>query len=151
MPSTKQTLVDIGLLLTRATIGLYLTLAGIHKCIGEFKNGFGSFYRSSFKGLQPGWLPDALAAPYGYVLPWIEVVIGALLMLGLFGKIAAALTGLMILSFTIALAMKMGIRAQPGDAPSPFSANYIQIAACFLLTFVGPGRFSLDALIRKKK
>ena len=153
MPQTRQTLVDIGFLLLRVSIGLYLLLAGIGKVRGEFNNGFGSFYRGSFKSMQPEWLPNALAAPYGYALPWAEVVVGALLILGLFGSIAAALTGLMILSFTIALALKFGsITAQPADARGgAFSANYIQIAACFLLTFVGPGAISLDRVIRKKR
>ena len=153
MPKTRQTLVDVGLLLLRFTIGLYLLLAGIGKVMGEFRGGPGSFYRGPFSSMQPAWLPDALAAPYGYALPWAEVVVGTLLILGLFGSIAAALTGLMILSFTIALAMQHGsITAQPAEARGgAFSANYIQIAACFLLTFVGPGAFSLDRVIRRKR
>ena len=112
MPQARQTLVDVGLLLLRVSIGLYLLLAGVGKVQGELK-GFGSFYRGPFKSMQPEWLPNALAAPYGYVLPWAEVIVGALLILGLFGSIAAALAGLMILSFTIALAMQHGQHHRP--------------------------------------
>ena len=153
MPQARQTLVDVGLLLLRVSIGLYLLLAGIGKVRGEFNNGFGSFYRGNFSKMQPAWLPDAFAAPYGYALPWAEVIVGALLILGLFGSIAAAITGLMILSFTIALAFQFNsITAQPAEAKGgAFSANYIQVAACFLLTFVGPGAISLDRVIRKKR
>ncbi len=151
MAKLEAKLTPLALLLTRLTLGGYLAAAGVYKSLGEIENGLGHFYSTKFAGLQPAWLPDALAAPYGYALPWLEIIVGVMLILGLFGRLAAALTGLMILSFTIALAMKMGVRAQPADAPSPFSANYIQIAACFLLACIGPGALSLDRLLRGRR
>ncbi|MEM8737534.1 MAG: DoxX family protein [Planctomycetota bacterium] len=151
MQHKKKALIDLALLLTRVAIGVYLALAGVGKVRGELNQGVGHFYRGDFKGLQPGWLPDALAAPYGYALPWAEVVVGALLVLGLFSTVMAALTALMVLSFTIALAMKFGPSAQPGGSGGPFSANYITTAAAFLLACVGPGRLSIDHLWRGRK
>lgn len=151
MSGKRQTLTEIAILVTRVFVGGYFAAAGFAKAKGELSDGFGTFYRGSFSSLQPGWLPDLLAAPYGYALPWIEIVVGLALVVGLFGTVAATLTGLMILSFTVALAMKMGITAQPSDAAGPFSSNYLQIVVCFLLACLGPGRFSVDHLLRNKR
>jgi len=46
-------------------------------------------------------LPHALARVYGTALPWVEIVIGALLILGLFSRFAAGIGGLAALSFII--------------------------------------------------
>jgi uncharacterized membrane protein YphA (DoxX/SURF4 family) len=136
---------DFGLFVLRVALGGYFLAAGIGKAIGEVRNGHGHFYETSFQGLQPEWLPNALAAPYGYTLPWLEIILGLLLVIGLFGRITAAIIGLMIVSFTVALAMKFGPTAQPPEAGGPISANYLQIAAYVALAAMGPGRWSVDA------
>ena len=46
-------------------------------------------------------LPHALARFYGTALPYVEIVIGALLILGLFSRFAAGIGGLAALSFII--------------------------------------------------
>lgn len=137
---------DLGLFLLRLAFGGYFLAAGVAKAMGEINDGFGSFYNGSFKGLQPAWLPDVLAAPYGYALPWLEIVLGVMLMAGLFGTIVAAVIGLMIVSFTVALALKFGWTAQPPGAAGPFSGNYLQVVVYVALTVMGPGRWSLDAV-----
>ena len=47
-------------------------------------------------------LPSNLATVNGYVLPPLEVVLGILLVFGIYLRISASLTGLLVLSFTIA-------------------------------------------------
>jgi len=47
-------------------------------------------------------LPSNLATVYGYVLPPLEIVLGILLVFGVLLRISASLTGLLVLSFTIA-------------------------------------------------
>lgn len=47
-------------------------------------------------------LPDILAAAYGFALPWIELVIGGYLILGIFVKPSAIVTILMSITFLIA-------------------------------------------------
>jgi len=47
-------------------------------------------------------LPDALAQSYAIALPWVEIVIGALLILGLFSRFASGVGILTVLSFIIA-------------------------------------------------
>ena len=47
-------------------------------------------------------LPHSLANAYGHVLPTLEIALGILLVMGLFLRISAAVSGLLVLSFTIA-------------------------------------------------
>jgi len=47
-------------------------------------------------------LPQQLATAYGYVLPYLEIVLGVFLILGLFLRVSAAVSGLVVLSFAIA-------------------------------------------------
>lgn len=47
-------------------------------------------------------LPQQLATAYAHVLPYLEIVIGVLLVLGLFLRVSAAASGLVVLSFSIA-------------------------------------------------
>lgn len=47
-------------------------------------------------------LPEVLARFYGTALPWLEVIIGTLLILGLFSRFVAAIGMLTALSFIVA-------------------------------------------------
>lgn len=142
----ERTATDFGLFVLRFPLAAYFAAAGVGKLIGEFKGGFGSFYTSdSFTFLRPEWMPDLLAMPYAYALQWLQVVLGLALVLGFYGRIAAALIGLLLASFTLALAMKFGIAAQEPSVPGPFSGNYLQLAAYVAMVALGPGRWSVDA------
>jgi len=47
-------------------------------------------------------LPTSLAVAYGYVLSPIEIALGVLLLLGIYLRTSAVVSGLLVLSFTIA-------------------------------------------------
>jgi len=47
-------------------------------------------------------LPSGLATAYGHVLPSLEIAVGILLVVGLFLRVSASLSGLVVLSFTVA-------------------------------------------------
>jgi len=47
-------------------------------------------------------LPTSLAIAYGYVLSPIEIALGVLLLLGIYLRTSAVVSGLLVLSFTIA-------------------------------------------------
>jgi len=67
-----------------------------------------------------GILPDSLARLYGSVVPWVELAIGSCLVLGLFTRVATALTMPLALSFIIANAY--GISRQFSDDCGCFGA-----------------------------
>lgn len=142
---------DIALLVLRSVLGLYLGLAGWRKVQNEIDNGFGSFYNNAFVPMSPDWLPKFLGLPYGYALPWLELIVGGMLVLGLLGRYAAIAGGLMLASFTIALANQHGWKAQPDGPGGPFHGNYIQVAGYFLLIVMGCGHLAVDSLIKGKK
>lgn len=145
---TPNTPANAPLAALRAGLGLYFVLAGLAKARGELTNGFGSFRSSeSFLALQPAWLPDLCATPFGLALPWVEIVVGLTLAAGLFTRISALLTAAMLLSFTIAL---VGIAGISGGSPGPFHPNFLLLAASAIFIAKGPVAFSLDqsALVR---
>lgn len=142
-------LIDLSLLLLRVALGLYFLIAGVGKVKGELSEGLGTFYNSSFKGLQPDWLPNWLAMPYGYTLPWLEVLFGGLLILGILGRLTALVIFLMLASFIIALAMANGIDAQDDKAHTPFSPNYVLAGAALVLFTSGMGLISFDGLFKR--
>lgn len=49
-------------------------------------------------------MPFELAKWVGYALPWIEIVLGLLLVLGLFTRVSALLGGLLMLAFVVGIA-----------------------------------------------
>ncbi|MEX0777450.1 MAG: DoxX family protein [Phycisphaeraceae bacterium] len=136
--------ISIVLLLNRLSLGLYLFLAGYRKV---FILGPGDFYREGFLTMKPDWLPIWFAAPYGYAIPFAELIGGAMLVLGLFTPVVAAIIGLLIFSFTVALVTRNGTLVH---GPGPFTANLIMISLAMLLTLTGAGRISIDALIGGK-
>lgn len=151
---SRRTLFDASLLFCRVTLGLYFSFAGYWKVRGEFANGFGSFYRGPFTGMKPGWLPDLLAAPYGYALPWIEMLLGLTLTIGLLGTLSAALVALVLLSIMIAQFGVGGLVAFQGETykqPGPYHATVIFLSLAVLQTIAGPGRFSVDALLPRSR
>lgn len=141
-PPQMHWLAGAAVLLCRVLLGLYMLLAGW----GKVRGGVGAFVDGSFSKMTPPWLPRFVALPFGYALPWIELIGGALLIVGLFGRVTAAVLGLLLLSITIAVAQSDGITSGPG----PFHHAPIFMGLAFLLAALGPGQFSVDDLRGKK-
>lgn len=140
---SQKSLMDLVLLLNRLALGMYVLLAGVHKITQE--GGVAQFYRVTFLGMKPAWLPVWFAAPYGYALPFLEITVGALLALGALGRWPAGVMSLMIASFTIALYEK----GQFYSGPGPYHVNVVFFTLALLLTMTGHGAISLDALRKK--
>ena len=141
MASSLKGLQDLVVLLNRVALGLFFLLAGAHKIGG----GVGNFYQKGFLPLKPAWLPTWFAAPYGHLVPFAEITVGTLLILGLMGRLGAALACLLLISFTIALAGAHLFFAGPG----PFHTNVVFLTLALLLAVMGPGSLSADAIWRK--
>ncbi len=78
----------------RLALGVVFIVSGA----GKFPEG------AAFVNQVEGFdlLPNVLARFYGTALPWVEVVVGAFLILGLLSRFAAGIGGLAALSFIIA-------------------------------------------------
>jgi uncharacterized membrane protein YphA (DoxX/SURF4 family) len=108
-------------------------------------------------------LPHALANAYGTALPYVEIAIGALLILGLLSRFAAGIGGLAALSFIIGNSFRLhrGLYGECGCfgniASLQFSTWEALIIDCVLLIMaiqilVHKGEFlSLNSLILRRK
>ncbi|MGQ9651403.1 MAG: DoxX family protein [Phycisphaerae bacterium] len=131
-------MMTLALFLSRCSLGLYFLFAGI----GKIKSGVEAFYKGGFTSLKPLWLPDWFAMPYGHALPFVEVLVGAALIVGFYGRLAAAVAALALVSFVIALYQAGAIFPEKGG---PFHPNVIFLTLAFLLAVTGPGTFSVDS------
>ena len=85
-PFDHPAMIDISLLLGRLSLGLYVALSGWHRITGS--GGVGGFVNTVMLA-RPSWVPDYIARPYGYAMPFLEVAAGLLMILGLFTRSAA--------------------------------------------------------------
>jgi thiosulfate dehydrogenase (quinone) large subunit len=85
-----------GLALGRWGLGLMFLFFGIGKLFGlkGFVNGY------LLLQFSKTWLPQWLLVPYAYALPFVEVTLGLLLLLGLARNATLIATGLLLLSLT---------------------------------------------------
>jgi uncharacterized membrane protein YphA (DoxX/SURF4 family) len=87
--------------------------------------------------------PGSFTVPFAWVATVAETLFGILLIAGFKTRLTSALSGLLLLSFAIAMVTGLGIK-KPLDY-SVFSAA----AAAFLLAFWEPDRFTLDKLLKR--
>ncbi|WP_435198683.1 DoxX family protein [Janibacter sp. GS2] len=92
---TRRRGFDLVGLLARLALGITLLVAGGLKLGNP---------RGSARAVQ-GYevLPFEVAAYVGYALPWVEVIIGVLLVLGLFTRVNALLGTLLMVAFVIGI------------------------------------------------
>ena len=131
-------MLNLILVLNRLTLGMMFALAGLHKV---FQVGMGDFYKF-FESIKPEGVPMV----FGYLLPFVEIVAGLALVAGFFARTASTLIVLMLLSFIIG----MGISFWPQKGP-PFDSNVILFTLALWLTLAGPGAWSADAAIRRRR
>jgi len=139
----RALLLDLAALCSRLSLGLLLCIVGWHKIQG----GIDNFYEKNFLSLKPTWLPDFFAWPYGHAVPFLEVGLGTLLILGLLTRFAGLASALIIGSFTLALWNADKLAPQGPQAP-PFNLNFIYISLALLIAATGSGRLGLDTFCR---
>lgn len=116
----------------RIPLGLFFAIVGLSK----LKNLEG--FVNTVKQYEV--LPDQFATLYGAGLPFMEVFVGCLLILGLWTVIAASLASLMLLSIIIAV----GLFPTPEVSIYLLNKDVIFLGASLALLATGPGAFSVD-------
>ena len=125
--------------LIRITYGVIYLFYGIGKLmvgLSDFVGGMNQQFS--------GKLPAFMVMPFAYVLPFGEVVSGALILLGLFTRVGLILSGLLLIGLTFGLVML-------GQADK-VAHNLIYVLANFvLLWFSDLNQLSLDRLFEPKQ
>lgn len=87
---------EIAYALLRMTVGIMFLFFGVGKLLG----GVGGFTGGMAERFAGSFLPSPLVELFAYVLPFAEVAIGTLLVLGLFNVATLTLAGLLMLALT---------------------------------------------------
>jgi putative oxidoreductase len=136
--------------LIRVCLGSIFLWSGVEK-LGHLEE----FYRAAHNYQV---LPPVLTQFYATALPWMEVLCGTYLVLGLFGRFASAMTAGMLVSFLIAIAMVL-VRGDATDCGCFFGGMKSQVswdlfwrdvgllAAAAYLYYKSPTPWSLDTLL----
>ncbi len=141
-PFNHPAWIDISLMLGRATLGVYMLMAG-WKHMELNGGGISGFVKGPFMAMKPEWLPDSIAQPYGYILPILQLVCGLGMILGLFSRLCAGIITIILISISIAVISKNGIT----DERTGLIPHSIVFAAMsMILAVVGSGRLALDPL-----
>jgi putative oxidoreductase len=142
------------LLLNRLGLGGYMAATGLRKVAAELRQGIGTFLRGdAYLGRQPSWLPDFVATTYGYALPWVELLLGLLILLGLCTRVSAWLLVALLTSIALALAgagelIALTAVSETGERLLVTRVHHINVMVpvALLLAAVGGGRWSIDSL-----
>lgn len=124
---------NVGLLIIRLALGSMFLLAGAKK-VFNLKEFIESVQ-------QVGKMDDNLAFVLAFILPFMELLFGALYIIGLFTPITSLFIAAMSISFILVLG--------PGHSELPFSYNFIFLACAIATLISGAGKISFDALVDK--
>ncbi len=145
-----------------------LALGGLMVFSGWMKLGISSFgglmpiltpldFAYSIQGFKMG-LPESITILLAFVIPWLELIAGLSVLLGLWARAGAGLIALMMLGFMAGIASLM-IRNLDVNCPcfgalklfcsGPMGACHLVRNSCFLLAAVwiitlGPGPLAID-------
>ncbi len=131
---------DMGYLLLRLAMGMIFFIYGLEKFLGGRQNVAASKVSEFAKTPLSPWAVRSFAE----VLPFFEVLFGALLLLGIFTVEIAFVTGLLLLALTFGM-LWLG----NGDV---VANNTVYLIAVFLLLYCADhNRFAVERLWRRPK
>jgi putative oxidoreductase len=122
-------------LVLRLTVGVVLLAHGLPKLRGGV---------SSFAGFV-GTLNLPFPTVTAYLVVGIEVIGGALLIVGLLTRLWGLLAALMMVGTTLLVKLDGGLIAQEGGAG--MELDLLILAAALAVTLIGPGSASADAVL----
>ena len=118
---------------------------GVAELISQMGDRLNGFVGRAME-LSPEWLPESLARFYGYALPWVEIVVGLFLIIGLLTRLVAGIGALVLISILVAVGLNWW---PPQDLP--FDARVVFIPLALLLFSVGSGAISIDRVLFRKR
>jgi uncharacterized membrane protein YphA (DoxX/SURF4 family) len=135
LTSPKST--DLGLLLARAPLGLWLVISGFRRFTAA---GGVDGFADRAAGLVPTWIPPAVARQYFHAMPFGEIVVGAAVALGIGGRVGGLLGAILLGTLVV---LVDGVR-YGGGAFNP-AIGFVGVA--LLVFLAGPGEISMDKVM----
>ena len=141
-PAADSTTLDrqLAYAVFRLTLGINILVHGAGRIFGPGAEAFATTTAVEFSKTI---LPAGLVHAFLFVLPFAELVLGALTTLGLFTRWALAFGGLMIATLVFGTAMR-------SDWNTVGVQMIYAITYYFLLAHRASDRFSLDKLLEKR-
>ena len=134
----------LGLLLVRGLLGSVLLLAGYQKFTAP---GGAQAWATDHLSQAQGYLPALLANLYVHGVPYAEVALGGLLVVGLLTRASGLVAAAMLTSFGIASGGVHGFfKTDYTYASQLFQAPFVYGVLALVALFAGPGAISLDRL-----
>lgn len=126
--------------LMRLALGMNIFGHGFFRIL----SGIGSFANGMAQGMDKGPLPHALSLSFGYCIPWIELTLGVLIILGLFTRFALAAGTLLMVALTFGTTSVQNWNG----AGTQLMYSFIFFA---MLWLVEADRISVDGLLSRRK
>src|SRR5215510_10965095 len=146
MCATSSRAADYSTVFLRLALGISFLSAvadrfGLWGAYGQPNVAWGDFSRFvDYTGKLNWFAPTAVIPALAWAATFAEMLLGLALVLGCFTRVAAWLSGLMLLVFALTMTFALGVKAPLGF--SVFSAS----AGAFLLAAYGKYPLSIDAL-----
>ena len=151
MCATSSRAADYSTVFLRLALGISFLSAvadrfGLWGAYGQPNVAWGDFSRFvNYTGQLNWFAPTALLPALAWAATFAEILLGLALVWGLFMRVAALLSGVMLLLFALTMTFALGLKA-PLDF-SVFSAS----AGAFLLAAYGKYPLSIDVLRRSRE
>jgi len=137
-PLKSQPANDLALFLLRLPLGLAFLLYGYS---AVFRHGVKNFV-DGHSGDVPDFMPHPIGLTVLYAIPWINLLAGTLLVLGLYARSAATATLLVLIAVMVAMPQFLNGGTYYTLAPV---VAYVGIA--FAVIVLGAGPMSLNKLV----
>ncbi len=131
----------MGALLMRLSLGMLFFVASLGKFLAP--GGIGGVAQKMQESFSSTWLPPFLVVPYVHVLPFVEITVGTLLLLGLCTRWAFFLSGLLLVS----LAFGMMVQQQHAVVGTNLTYVLMAVAGIWLSSRDNPA--SIDKVISR--
>lgn len=147
-PLATSASASFGLLLARLPVGAVLTLHG-YKLLRVV--GVQQFVMDNLS-MVDNHLPEGIARAYLTVFPYACLVLGLMLILGLLTRASGLMTAVLLGSLAYFRSGIHGfVNTNPQFAQQLLNAPAVYSVFGLIALFAGPGRFSLDHLLFRRK
>lgn len=140
LENEKTTDPQLAYLFLRATLGVNILVHGLARVL----SGQEQFAATIIQGFRTTPLPQPFVVGFAYSLLWLETIIGVLVLLGIFTRVALSAGALLILILTFGSTLRQDWEA--AGLPLIYA-----IAYAGLLAYRHENRYSADILMHRNK